>query len=61
MKKQKGGIETIIAVILLTGIVVALILAAVQPTVEHGNRLSKDAISRIDELDVKINDAEKGV
>ena len=53
-KKQKGGIETIIAVIVLTGIVVALIIAAVLPTVQGGNDLSKSATGRLSALDEKI-------
>ena len=57
-KKQKGGIETVIAVIILTGLVVALIYAAVKPTVEGGNDLAKHAVGRLDELDIKVQGAQ---
>ena len=55
IKKQKGGIETIIAVIILTGIVVALICAAVLPTVRGGNDLAQSAANRLGQLDAKIS------
>ena len=54
LKKQKGGIETIIAIIILTGLVVALIWSAVKPTVEGGNDLAKTATGKLSSLDEKI-------
>lgn len=56
--KLKGGIETIIAVIILTGIVVALILVGVLPTVEGGNDLAKSATGRLSSLNEKIQGAD---
>ena len=58
IKKQKGGIETIIAVIILTGLVIALIIAAVLPTVTGGNNLARSATGRLGDLDQKISGAE---
>ena len=52
--KLKGGIETILAVVILTGIVVALIIAAVLPTVQGGNDLASSATDRLSALDEKI-------
>ena len=52
--KLKGGIETILAVVILTGIVIALIIAAVLPTVEGGNDLAKTATNQLSDLDIKI-------
>lgn len=61
VNKQKGGIETIIAVIILTGLVVALIIAAVLPTVEGGNDLAKTATGKMADLDITISGAEQVV
>ena len=58
-EKQKGGIETIIAVIILTGIVVALIWGSVKPTVEGGQDLAKTATGRMSELDEQISGVEQ--
>ena len=58
LKKQKGGIETIIAVIILTGIVIALILNSILPTVRGATKVTDGAVTRLDELDIKISGAE---
>jgi len=39
MRKQKGGMEGIIAMVIVTGIVVALILAVVIPMSGEGDKL----------------------
>lgn len=47
---QKGGIETVIAVIILVGIVVALIISAVLPTVNEADKLSGTSVSKLSDL-----------
>ena len=43
--KIKGGLETIIAIIIVTGIVVALIISAVIPTATSGDQLLQAGVS----------------
>ena len=45
MNKLKGGIETIIAIVIVTGLVVALIISAVIPTANSGDKLLQAGVS----------------
>ena len=60
-KKLKGGIETILAVIILTGIVVALILVSVKPTADGASALTQKVTGKMSGLSTTIeaNEAEK--
>ena len=46
-KKLKGGIESVIAVIIIAGIVVALLVAAVVPMAKDGDELLQDTTSAL--------------
>ena len=48
--KLKGGIESIIAVIILSGLVIALIIAVILPSVKETSAMGDDATSRITNL-----------
>ena len=49
-KKLKGGIESIIALIIIVGIVVALIIATVIPMARQGKELGDGGTTRISTL-----------
>lgn len=53
-KKLKGGIETIVAIIIVTGIVVALIFGVVLPTATEGEELMGAATSELTGLQTTI-------
>lgn len=53
-KKQKGGMETIIATIIIMGVVVALIWAVVKPMSESGEDLLGTATDSLAEQSVTI-------
>jgi len=50
MKRQKGGIETILATIILAGLVIALIIAVVLPMVQETSDLGASGKTRISDL-----------
>ena len=54
-KKLKGGIETIIAIVILVGLVIALICAAVIPTMEAGEDLAGTAVNKLNTLGTTIS------
>lgn len=54
-KKLKGGIESIIALIIIVGIVVALIIAAVLPIAREGRELGQAGTDKLGTLTDKVN------
>ena len=50
MKKLKGGIESIIAVVILAGIVIALIIAVILPMVKTTSQIGEDGKGRMNGL-----------
>lgn len=50
-RKLKGGIEGIIAVIILAGLVVALIIAVILPSVVQTNEIGDTGISTLSKLE----------
>ena len=55
MKKLKGGIESIIAVIILAGIVIALIIAVVLPIANKTRDVGSAGKGNMEELTKKIS------
>lgn len=52
--KLKGGIETIIAIIIITGIVIALIISTILPNAEQIKGVGQEAGGKINSLADKI-------
>lgn len=50
MKKLKGGIDSIIAVIILAGIVIALIIAVILPMTKQTSEIGQEGTSRMHNL-----------
>jgi hypothetical protein len=50
MKKLKGGIESIVAVVILVGIVVALIIAVILPMTSKTREMADGGTERMSEL-----------
>ena len=50
MRKLKGGIETIIALVIIVGIVLALIIATVLPITDQSQELGEAGVNKIDSL-----------
>ena len=50
MKKLKGGIESIIAIIILVGLLIALIVAVVIPMMNKTTEVGQGGINRMDGL-----------
>ena len=50
MKKLKGGIESIIAVIILAGIVIALIIAVILPMTKTTSEIGTEGKDRMSNL-----------
>lgn len=54
-KKMNGGIEGIIALVILVGIVIALIIAVVLPIARGGEALGEAGTTRMSDLKDKIS------
>lgn len=54
MKKIKGGVESIIAVIILAGIVIALIIAVIVPLATGIKNTGAEGKGRVDTLTEKM-------
>ena len=50
MKKLKGGIESIIAVVILAGIVIALIIAVILPMTKETSEMGNEGTERMSNL-----------
>lgn len=50
MKKLKGGVESIIAVIILAGIVIALIIAVILPMTKQTSEIGQEGTNRMSNL-----------
>ena len=51
MKKQKGGIETILATIILAGLVIALIIAVILPMTNDTKQMGETGKTLIGDLE----------
>ena len=56
--KQKGGVETIIATVILVGIVIALIIATVLPAANETKQLGDTGKTKIGDLTEIIDKGE---
>ena len=54
MKKLKGGIESIVALVILVGIVVALIIAVILPMTSKTREMGEDGKLRMNNLAEQI-------
>lgn len=54
-EKLKGGIESIIAVVILVGLVIALIIATVLPIAQEGKTIGEKGTDRLSELGDKLD------
>lgn len=55
-KKLKGGIEGIVALIILVGIVIALIIATVLPAAKEASAIGAEGEDRLSDLRGTISD-----
>ena len=53
-KKLKGGLETVIAIVIVVGLVVALILTSVVPMTQQGDALIGETTNALVEQQVTI-------
>ena len=50
MKKLKGGVESIVALMILVGLVIALIIAVILPMTQQTSEIGKEGTNRMSDL-----------
>ena len=50
MKKLKGGVESIVALMIIVGLVIALIIAVILPMTQQTSEIGKEGATRMTDL-----------